>query len=310
MNGPLDADHAGQQLIVSPEEAGQKLLQFLARRLDTPQSALHRWIRTGQVRRNGRRAQPFARLAPGDAVRLPPFAALDLKLPTGEEAALPAPDILLQTRAVLICVKPAGLPVHAGTGHTDSLTARLHAHCADSRFMPTPAHRLDKPTSGLLIAARTYEALRLLHEALITRNALVKTYLAWATGSCPWREPTLLEDGIAKVVSENGFERMELVPLEEAGKKASLTVQCLQERLGASLLHLVLHTGRTHQIRVQLAGRGAPLIGDRLYGGPACDQGLLLHAAQLSFAPALARALDLPDTEVFCPPPWEDPWTP
>ena len=311
MNSPL-AESAEPMLTVSPEEAGQKLLQFLARRLDTPQSVLHRWIRTGQVRRNGKRTQPFARLAEGDAVRLPPFAVQDAKAAENpmDADSLPLPEILLQTRSVFVCVKPAGLPVHAGTGHTDSLTARLHAHCADGNFLPTPAHRLDKPTSGLLLVARTYVALRALHEAMISRDALTKIYLAWARGNCPWLEPTLLEDGIAKIAEEDGFERMELVALDHAAKKASLTVQRLQERQGASLLRMVLHTGRTHQIRAQLAGRAFPLIGDLKYGGPPCEQGLLLHAAQLSFSPALADILELPDTDIFCPPPWQDPWTP
>ena len=304
-------EHSALEVFVSQEESGQKLLQFLARRFDTPQSVLHRWVRTGQVRRNGKRTQPFARLNTGDAVRLPPFAFQDTREEElfHEETGLPAPDILLQTRSLFVCVKPAGLPTHAGTGHMDSLVARLREHCAEgSRFAPTPAHRLDKSTSGLVLVARSYEALRLLHDAMVSRDALVKTYLAWAAGRCPWYQPTLLEDGIVKTAMPDGRERMELVPLDQAGKKASLTAECLDERFGASLLRIILHTGRTHQIRAQLSGRGVPLVGDVKYGGPACDQGLMLHASNLTFSKRLACQLGLPDTGLYCPPPWLEPW--
>ena len=154
---------------VDPREGGQKLLQFLQRRLDLPPSLLHRWIRTGQVRINGGRAKPFGLVAAGDAVRLPPFAlgmsrrskaAGSLSSPApGQEprpraqALPPLPRPLLQDGDLWVFCKPAGLPTHPGTGHEDSLSSRLAARAGDAPFKPTPVHRLDKDTSGILLVA-------------------------------------------------------------------------------------------------------------------------------------------------------------
>ncbi|WP_300831867.1 S4 domain-containing protein, partial [uncultured Bilophila sp.] len=132
-----------QPLLVTAEEAGQKLLQFLARRFDEPQGVLHRWIRTGQVRINGGRAKPFDRVDFGDEVRVPPFAGggAQAAAPVKEDRSL-LPPIVAETDELIVFCKPAGLPVHPGTGHTDSLTARLEKSFAGAPFMPAPVHRL------------------------------------------------------------------------------------------------------------------------------------------------------------------------
>ena len=120
-------------VIVDPREGGQKLLQFLQRRLDLPPSLLHRWIRTGQVRINGGRAKPFGLVAAGDSVRLPPFAlgmsrrskatggqASPEQEPRQRTQALPpAPRPLQKDGDLWVFCKPAGLPTHPGTGHED-----------------------------------------------------------------------------------------------------------------------------------------------------------------------------------------------
>jgi 23S rRNA pseudouridine955/2504/2580 synthase len=296
-------DVPGQALAVSGEEAGQKLLQFLARRLDAPAPMLHRWIRTGQVRINGRRCAPFARLEAGDGVRVPPFAR-PRSLPDAPRSGW-RPDILAESGAVLICCKPAGLPVHAGSGHTDSLIARLRALRPEAPFALTPAHRLDKAASGLLIVGKSYEGLRLA-QAAAGSGDIGKVYLAWAHGLCPWEEETLLVDRLLKARDADGRERVRVSP---DGRPARLRARCLERRQDASLLRLVLHTGRNHQIRAQMAARGFALVGDPKYGGPPCRQGLLLHAAALVFAPALAEALGLPSPRLVCPAPWRDEWS-
>jgi 23S rRNA pseudouridine955/2504/2580 synthase len=318
-------------LTVSEAEAGQKLLHFLARRMDAPPAVFHRWIRTGQVRVNGGRARAFDRLAARDLVRVPPFALADARVVTSAPAPVPelgAPhtpsagiDILFENERVVICVKPAGLPAHAGTGHADSLVARLSARYAGSAFMPTPAHRLDKATSGLVLVAKSYAALRLAQESLGAAPAeggIGKSYLAWVSGACPWQEPALLEDRLEKAGDENGFERVRVAETG-TGRRALLTARCLHVRPDArpsalpalhvaSLLRLTPHTGRTHQIRAQLAARGFPLIGDPKYGGPPCKQGLLLHAYGLDFAPEVAAGLGLAEERIICPPPWHGEW--
>lgn len=121
-----------------------------------------------------------------------------------------------------------------------------------------------------------------------------------ARGECPWVRPTRLEDRLSKRSVEGGREKMVAGTPRHApdGKEASLTVRRLEVRQGNSLLLVRLHTGRTHQIRAQLAERDFPLIGDVKYGGPPCEGGLKLHAARLRVGGSVFAA----------PPPWGGLW--
>jgi 23S rRNA pseudouridine955/2504/2580 synthase len=281
-------------LTVSAEEAGQKMAQFLVRRLGLPQSMLHRWMRTGQVRRNGSRVRAFDRIETGDRIRVPPFALRMAAAPEPHAApGRPLPDIVAELPGLLVLNKPAGLPVQPGSGHTDSVAGRLAAHFAHLPFKPTPAHRLDKDSSGLLLAATSYERLRALHEAFAQRT-LKKTYLAWVEG-------TWLEDGpcaLRDLLEKTGLPGREKVRSGQ-GREALCEVFCLYREEGRSLLRIALLTGRTHQIRAQLSARGHPLCGDVKYGARPCKGGLLLHAYSVA----------LPDGESFvCPPPWTGEW--
>ena len=301
-----------QPLVVTPAEAGQKLLQFLVRRFDLPHGVLHRWIRTGQVRINGGRVKAFDRVEEGDEIRIPPFAEQNRQpaisaekdsLSTISQAqaaqkisgqtssqhtrSKSLPRIVAETEELLVFCKPSGLPVHPGSGHTDSLTTRIEAGYAGADFMPAPVHRLDRDTSGLLLVAKTYRMARKLSDALASHDGhVVKEYLAWVAGNCPWTKPIRLSDRLAKQ-AQNGRERMAIqtsTPEKaHSGKEqqASLTVCCIAQLPGASLVLVRLHTGRTHQIRAQLSGRGFPLLGDVKYGGPPLSDGLKLHAARL-----------------------------
>lgn len=399
-----------QHIIVSEAEAGQKLLQFLQRRLgrEVPQSFLLRIIRKGEVRVNKGRKAPFDRIEAGDDVRIPPVSgaaerpsATSNVLPNVSPYAAQTPpaknaaqhhastsagtgtggglNVLAETSDLLVLNKPAGLPVQTGSGHRDAVTTRLEHLYAGADFMPTPAHRLDKNTSGLLLVAKSYAMLRTLHELFrreevecdgaggvnsvggtngansvhvahggkfVVGGGLQKIYVAWVRGD--WQMPSgkeeRLEDIIAKI-DENGQEKMRRVasaPLPSAVKKgitpaaqnaflpvldekttpqgryASCVVRRLCYKNGATLLCIRLETGRTHQIRVQLALRGHPIIGDSKYGNSAPrtkmrtgaqneernflraeKSGLLLHAASIT----------LPDGEqYFCPAPWTGKW--
>ena len=129
-----------EPLQVTAAEAGQKLLQFLSRRFEEPQSVLHRWIRTGQVRINGGRAKPFDRVELNDEIRVPPFAGAGTKAERAPASSggKELPPIVAETDDVIVFCKPSGLPVHPGTGHTDSLTTRLEAAFAGLPFIPAP----------------------------------------------------------------------------------------------------------------------------------------------------------------------------
>lgn len=326
-----------EPLVVTAAEAGQKLVQYLQRRCGAPQSAIQRWVRTGQVRINGGRCKPFDRVAEGDVVRVPPFALAEGNggaaaapnreadrepgrssgdvpgkavppLPVVPPLPLPPPLLIVgRAEGLLVLLKPAGLAVQPGTGHDDCVTARLAAHYAGADFLPTPAHRLDRDTSGLLLVATSYARLRALSDAFAAREGLVKEYLAWVVGYWPHEGAQTLRDRLEKQGAPGREKVRRVAPagaagpaeLAELGRDAACTVTPLRRGDAASLLLVRLHTGRTHQIRVQLAGRGHPVMGDRKYGGPACDNGMLLHAVRLAL-PGGERFTALPD--------WTGPW--
>lgn len=264
-------------LTVSPQEGGQKLLQFLARRLDIPQAMFHRWIRTGQVRRNGARCKAFDRLQAGDEIRVPPFAGAIAQRDPSKGSAAPLPPILYKDDNLFVFNKPAGLAVQSGTGHDDSLAKRLAIHCTADTFRPTPAHRLDRDTSGIILVARSYTMLRQLHDAFREREGIVKEYLAWVAGSWPHDSTQLLKDTMAKVADARGYERM----VVGEGHEALCEVTLLHRYPTRSLVLVRLHTGLTHQIRVQLSSRGFPLIGDGKYGTPKNGDAMMLHAVRV-----------------------------
>ncbi len=302
---------------VHSAEGGQKLLQYLMRRLSLPQPLLHRWIRTGQVRINGGRAKPFMHVHAGDTVRLPPFALSMAQSANFDKATqkeqtteastsptppllhtdtLPLPPIVYSDETFTIYNKPCGLPVHGGTGHTDSLCARLETHFADAPFKPTPAHRLDKDTSGLICVAFSYTSLRMLQEAFAA-HTMGKEYVAWVHGQWPYSEARTLTHTVAKKTI-GSMEKMHVLRAKkrtsslhaEEGKDASCIVQCLQRTKTHSLMHIRLLTGRTHQIRLQLAAEGHSIVGDEKYAttqkpylrDKKADTKLFLHSLRIT----------------------------
>ncbi|WP_247647440.1 RluA family pseudouridine synthase [Desulfovibrio desulfuricans] len=268
-----------EQPMVQETESGQKLLQFLQRRLNLPPTLLHRWVRTGQVRINGSRCKPFARVQAGDIVRLPPFAFKlaetgttpgDPQAPINESASNnagspPLPPMIGTDGYLWAFNKPAGLPTHPGTGHEDSLSSRLAAYFADAPFRPVPVHRLDKETSGVLLVAASFEALAKAQEAL-RAGALAKEYVVWVQGAWPYEETQLLRHFLRKD-SAQGYEKVRIAAPGEANSREALClVRPLRVAQSQSLLLVRLLTGRTHQIRVQLAAMGHPVLGDPKYG--------------------------------------------
>ncbi|SBW04944.1 Pseudouridine synthase [uncultured delta proteobacterium] len=286
-------------LTVNQAEQGMKLINFLSRRLEREAAAseLHRWIRSGQVRINSKRARAFDRLAAGDTVRLPPFAADDARQEAVAITVAPGDildhglRVLAATDDFLALEKPAGLPSQPGSKQETDVVDILRRRFAGAAYIPAPAHRLDKKTSGILLAGRTHEAQEKLH-ALFSRRendkAVTKIYLAWVLGSWPHAQEQVLTDFLAKeadTLDGTAFETVRAVDAQH-GKEARCRVSCLETRqtpLGAaSLLRVVLETGRTHQIRVQLAIRKLAIIGDMKYKGVPYSH-MLLHAHALAF---------------------------
>lgn len=287
-----------QHFVVTPAETGLKLVQFLERRLHRAVAggALMRWIRTGQVRVDGGRAKPFQRVTAGQDIRLPPYDPGALVQETGERPALGLP-VVHEDDALLVVAKPPGLATQPGARLADSVDQRVRTAYAGADYVPALVHRLDKETSGLLVLAKTASAAQALHEAFRQRTAR-KTYLAWVRGAWPETGPVTLADQLAKA----GRGRRGVVT--SGGQAAVARVRPLRVAAGASLLAVELLTGRMHQIRVQLASRGHPIVGDTTYGQgerERKDHGrrLLLHAWRLEVM-GQAFAL-LPD--------WDGEWT-
>lgn len=285
-------------LDVGADEAGQRLDKFLAQHLPgVPRTRLFRIIRKGEVRLNGRRSVPEARLAASDRVRVPPVhieapgAAAPPRGPSAELIETVRSAIIQEDARVLVLDKPAGIAVHGGSGVNFGLIEALRALRPHETL--ELVHRLDRDTSGCLLVARTPSALRAAH-AVLREGQSEKRYLALVCGR--WELGRKRIDAPLRTDTRVGGERTVRVA---AGGKLSISdfrpVQILGRRRGStvatSLLEVTLHTGRTHQIRVHAAYAGHPVAGDRKYGDAACNAALrelglnrmFLHAHSISF---------------------------
>ena len=262
-------------------QSGCRLDQYLAvTDLGLTRSRLRQLIAGGNVLVNGAVAKPAHRLRSGDrvSVTVPPPG------PSGVVAQDIPITVVYQDAELVVIDKPAGLSVHPGPGHPDrTLVNGLLALCPDiqgigGQIRPGIVHRLDKDTSGLMIAAKTQFAHNRLSQQIKDRE-VSKGYMALVEGA-PSPESGMIEVPIGRDTRRR--TRMAVVP----GGRESRTGYRLLERVGGySLLELQLHTGRTHQARVHLAWLGHPLLGDGIYGrrSPLLPRHFL-HAHRLSFA--------------------------
>jgi 23S rRNA pseudouridine955/2504/2580 synthase len=274
---------------IDAQEQGQRLDKVLGRLLPgVPRSRIFRLIRRGEVRVNGRRASPELRLAAGDSVRLPPVREVapdaPRRVPSGMIEAIEH-AIIHEDERLLVLDKPGGIAVHGGSGLSFGVIEALRASRPGQTL--ELAHRLDRDTSGLLLVAKRSSALRALH-ALLRDGAVQKSYLALVAGH--WNLGHKNIDAPLRTDLRVGGERT--VKVDAHGKNA-LTEFKLIEHYGAraSLVEAIIHTGRTHQIRVHAAYCAHPVAGDAKYGDAAFNQSLsalgltrmFLHAHSLSF---------------------------
>lgn len=255
---------------------------------------VRRLIGDGAVRVNGRPAAKGIRLAPGDRVTLP-------ELPAGiaPEPALALP--VLHADAALVAVdKPGGMRSHAlDPRERGTAAAFLLAHYPEmagvgDALAPGLVHRLDTGTSGLLVAARTPDAYRALRAALRAR-AVEKRYVAWVGGDAG----ALQGARIVLPLAHDPHDRRRMVPATGGLRAwpAESAVTVVSSAGQRSLVEVTIRSGVTHQVRVHLAARGHPVLGDVLYGG--APAGLppgrhALHAAGMTLPhPADARPLVL-----------------
>ena len=265
-------------------------------------SRLKNLIETGRVSIAGETiTEPGYRVKPGQAVTLVIPPPVD---ETPRAQAIPL-QVAYEDDDLIVVDKPAGLVVHPAPGNPDrTLVNALLAHCGASLSgiggvrRPGIVHRLDKDTSGLMVAAKHDAAHRGLSEQFATRQ-LNRTYRAVV-----WGRPQPVEGRISGAIGRDPRNRKRMAVRERGGKLA-LTRYRVVDSLDAlwSLVECRLETGRTHQIRVHMRHIGHPVVGDTLYGG-ARRRGLderrrealarcprqALHAARLAFAHPVSGA--------------------
>jgi 23S rRNA pseudouridine955/2504/2580 synthase len=280
---------AVQLLEVGEHNAEQRLDNFLVTRLKgVPKTLIYRIIRKGEVRINGKRAKPEQKLEVGDRVRVPPMRLPTIKDPGKPGAQLQAllrDAILFEDEQMLVLNKPAGLPVHGGTGVKLGLIEALRSMYPELPGLEL-VHRLDKGTSGCILLAKTGRARRSLTEAFRS-HAVLKIYHALVAGA--WPKQVKIVDASLQRQAERGGERR--VEIDEDGKEARTDFRILQGLAGATLVEARPLTGRTHQIRVHAALIGCPLIGDDKYNDERSNalfakrgvKRLCLHAAEVRF---------------------------
>ena len=281
---------------VDGERAGQRIDNFLLGQLKgVPRSLVYRLLRTGQVRINGKRAKPEARLAGGDEVRIPPVKLAEESErkapPAGFLARLDA-AIVFEDARLLALNKPSGLASHGGSGIDFGAIEAMRALRPNQSL--ELVHRLDRDTSGLLVIAKKRSALTEL-QALLREDdrqggrSISKRYLTLLAGRLPDGE--MVVDAPLHIGLRQGGERH--VQVNANGKSSLSRFRVLERRGGHSYCEVKIETGRTHQIRAHAQHIGHPVAGDDKYGDEAVNRKLrekaglkrlFLHAASLQFS--------------------------
>ncbi|MFC2695728.1 MAG: pseudouridine synthase [Candidatus Absconditicoccaceae bacterium] len=286
------------ELTITPDQANQRCDRFLRKFCKPyPQvrlSDIYSWIRKGEIKVNGKKTKEETRLHEGDLLELPEslLGAKDKQLMlTQKEKKFQKLDpklvkswILYEDQQRLAFNKPAGIVLHPSNKHRNDLCMNdyLERYCSRSEgqkeeknqtFKPSFGYRLDKDTSGVLIAAKTYESLQYINQ-IIRERAISKEYLTRVAGKFP--KHLIIDKAIEKTYNAK-FARAQMQLNESDGLDSKTECRCektLQHNeLGQiSLVRVKLYSGRMHQIRIHLASENFPVLGDLIYGKPAINR--------------------------------------
>ena len=271
-------------ICITAEESGERIDALLARTLPSlSRSQVQKLLEQGMVTLNGRELKKNFRCSAGECY--------ELLLPEPDDLPLIPQniplDVVYEDGDLIVINKPRGLVVHPAPGHPDgTLVNTLLYHCGDSlsgiggQRRPGIVHRIDKDTSGLLIAAKNDFA----HQGLsaqLADHSLCREYEALVRGNFKQDSGT-----IDKPIGRHPIDRKRMAVTDKNSKPAVTHWQLLASYRGYSHILCRLETGRTHQIRVHMASIGHPLLGDFTYGAPSPEKGLegqCLHARRLRF---------------------------
>ncbi|MFW5432639.1 MAG: RluA family pseudouridine synthase [Methylophilaceae bacterium] len=266
------SEHAAAKILVDESSEGQRVDNFLAKILKgVPKSHIYRILRSGEVRVNKGRVDAARKLNLNDIVRVPPIRVS--AKPAVSESKAPVTSqfenaVVYEDDAMLVIDKPAGFAVHGGSGISRGVIEQLRLERPRAKFLEL-VHRLDRETSGVLLLAKKRTALVALHEA-IRANKTDKRYAVLVAGEWQEAKKRVVLD-LQKYVLPSGERRVNVVTDKAKDKfdqaQVSETIFYLKQSFdGFSLLEAKLITGRTHQLRVQLAHLGFPILGDDKYG--------------------------------------------
>ena len=287
-----------KEYTISKNDSGQRLNKFLEKAVPLlPPGLMHKYCRLKRIKVGGKRTDPAYRLMEGDLVQLYINDEF-FESPSEEEAykkiKTPRLSIVYEDEHILLADKAPGMVVHADErGDTDTLIAHIQAYLMQSgqwnpadalSFTPALCNRIDRNTGGIVIAAKTAEALRVMNDK-IKHHELKKKYLCIVHGT-PKPPKGLIENYLRR---DEKRKQVELFERPMPGAKIAKTIyRTLTSRNGLSLVECALLTGRTHQIRAHMASIGCPLLGDGKYGRNEHNKrygetGQLLYSYQLTF---------------------------
>lgn len=275
---------------VQPEEAGQRIDNFLVKKLKgVPKGRIYKMLRKGEVRVNKGRVKAEYKIIAGDNVRIPPVRVSESKteVPTGlNKVQNLEKAIIYEDERIIVLNKPHAMAVHGGSGMSFGVIEALRALRPKAPYLEL-VHRLDRDTSGCLLIAKKRSALRYLHEQL-QKKRMTKRY--WALVNGQW--PEKIKEVRAPLAKNQVKSGERLVKVTGDGKDSITSFRILESFDKFSLVSAEPITGRTHQIRVHAQYIGHGLVGDPKYGEDEINQSLkakklpdrlFLHAYSLKF---------------------------
>lgn len=293
---------AAAKIEVDEASEGQRIDNFLVKMLKgVPKPHIYRILRSGEVRVNKGRVDAAYKLKLNDIVRIPPIRTSAQPKSTEAVSIKPKFDqaVIYEDQSILVINKPAGFAVHGGSGVSRGVIEQLRLERPTAKFLEL-VHRLDRETSGVLLLAKKRTALVALHEA-IKANKTDKRYAVLVAGEWTEAKKRVVMD-LQKYVLPNGERRVNVVTDKLKDKyndaQRSETVFYLKQSFeGFTLLEAKLVTGRTHQLRVQLAHLGFPIVGDDKYGDFELNKQLQKKGLKRMFLHSCETKLQHPLTE-------------